>query len=195
MEHNSPDPIRRVREAFERASPGEAFDPTAAALATADASGVPSVRFVLVKRMSADGFVFYTNEGSQKAREIAGNPNAALAFHWPSIGVQIRVAGPVERASEAEADAYFATRPRGSQLGAWASEQSRPVADRARLEESFRRVQERFRGKDVPRPSGWLGYRIIPARIEIWASRDNRLHDRELYLKKNGNWQRERLQP
>jgi len=177
------DPVERFREAFTRASASESFDASRAALATADGRGRPSVRFVLVKDFDARGFVFYTHEESRKGREIAQNPFAALSFHWASIGEQVRVEGSVKRVSDLEADAYFESRPRGSQLGAWASAQSQPIASRAELEQRVEALAARFGEGKIPRPATWGGFRIAPTAIEFWYNRDDRLHDRVLYVR------------
>jgi pyridoxamine 5'-phosphate oxidase len=189
------DPIARFQEALARAAAASPTDATAAALATADASGRPAVRMVLVKGADARGFVFFTNRGSAKARDLAANPRAALCFHWPSTGEQVRVEGGVALLPDAEADAYFATRPRESQVGAWASRQSAPVASRADLEAAVRDVEARFRGADVPRPPFWGGYLLRPERIEFWRSGAGRLHHRELYERRGEAWASSILQP
>lgn len=171
---------------------------TRAALATVSDQGQPSVRYVLVKHVDDAGFVFFTNLQSRKARELEGNPRAALAFHWVSTGEQVRAEGVVEPVSDAQADAYFATRPRGSQLGAWASKQSAPIATRAELEAELAAVTERFRAQEsVPRPAFWGGYRLVPAAIEFWSDRRDRLHDRLVYTREREDerWRITRLQP
>jgi len=189
------DPIERFREAFERASACESFDASRAALATADARGRPSVRFVLVKDFDARGFVFYTHEESRKGREMADNPYAALSFHWASVGEQVRVEGPVKRVSDAEADAYFESRPRGSQIGAWASAQSQTIASRAELEQRVAEIAARYGDGKIPRPSTWGGFRIAPTAIEFWYNRDDRLHDRVLYVRAGEGYVRSLLSP
>jgi len=191
---NERDPIERFREAFERALASETFDASRCALATADAQGRPSVRFVLVKEFDARGFVFYTNRDSRKGRELAQNPHASLSFHWASIGEQVRVEGPVEHVSDSESDAYFASRPRGSQLGAWASAQSQTIATRADLEASLSQVTQRFPGV-IPRPEHWGGYRIVPRAIEFWYDRSDRLHDRVLFVRRGEAYDRSLLSP
>lgn len=190
-----PDPIHRFADALERARGTEPFDPTAAALATADLEGTPSVRFVLVKHVDPRGFVFYTNVHSRKGRELGSNPHAALAFHWHTLGQQVRVEGGVARVSEDESDRYFATRPRESQLGAWASSQSEMIADRDALDARYSDVERRFGTEQVPRPPHWGGYRLAPTRIEFWQDRRGRLHDRWLYMLEAGEWRARRLQP
>src|SRR3954470_23804815 len=158
----------------------EPNDPTAMALATADAAGRPSVRMVLMKGHDARGFVFYTNLDSRKGAELAANPCAGLLFHWKSLRRQVRVEGPVEPVADAEADAYFATRSRDSQLGAWASDQSRPLDRRETFERRFDEASARFEAQEVPRPPGWGGYRVVSQQIEFWTARPHRLHERRL---------------
>jgi pyridoxamine 5'-phosphate oxidase len=155
------------------------------------------VRTVLLKQLDRHGFVVYTNTHSDKGRQLAANPQAALCILWKQLdlGVQVRAEGRVEAVTEAEADAYFATRPRGSQLGAWASAQSRPLADRAQLERALADVEARFHGQPVPRPPHWSGYRLLPDRLEFWHGREFRLHDRELFTFADGQWQASRLFP
>jgi len=189
-----PDPIAEFQQLFARAGTREP-DATAVALATADATGAPSVRMVLLKAVDADGFVFFTNYESRKAGELAANPRAALSFYWPTIGVQVRVEGGVERVSAAESEAYFATRPRESQLGAWASHQSRPLASAEALREEFARTSAQFAGQPVPRPPVWGGFRLRPQRIEFWHAGEHRLHDRILYTRAGEGWTVERLFP
>jgi pyridoxamine 5'-phosphate oxidase len=188
-------PIARFAESYARASALETFDATRAALATCDRAGRPSLRFVLVKHWDARGFVFFTNLESRKARELDENPQAALAFHWSSTGEQIRIEGPVERVSDAESDAYFETRTRGSQLGAWASAQSQPIAARSLLEARLAEVEARYAGRAVERPPFWGGLRLCPDRIEFWRDRPDRLHDRELYTRTGDSWQVALLSP
>src|SRR5688572_1535295 len=180
------DPHAIFEEWLAEARLAEPNDPTAMALATADADGRPSVRMVLLKGHDERGFVFYTNFDSRKGGELAANSRAALLFHWKSLRRQVRVEGPVEPVSEAEADAYFASRARDSQLGAWASDQSRPLESRALFEDGYEQMKTRFEGGDVPRPARWSGWRVIPERIELWTSRDHRLHDRRLFTRAGG---------
>jgi pyridoxamine 5'-phosphate oxidase len=192
----STDPWAWFRDSFARALHSESFDAARAALATVDASGQPSVRFVLIKQADERGFVFYTNLGSAKASALAARPVAALAFHWSTIDEQVRAEGSIEPASDAEADAYFAARTRGSQLAAWASRQSAPIADRAALEARFAEVERRFANvQNVPRPAFWGGYRLVPVRIEFWRDRADRLHDRWSFTRAGDAWQMHRLQP
>ncbi|HKU44611.1 MAG TPA: pyridoxamine 5'-phosphate oxidase [Polyangiales bacterium] len=191
------DPITWFARTIARAAAVESFDATRAALATsAGEPDAPNVRFVLVKQADARGFVFFTNYDSDKARELAVNPRAALAFHWEKLGEQVRVRGVVERVSAAESDAYFATRPRGSQLGAWASAQSRPIDDRAALDAQLAEVAARFAGvSSIPRPPHWGGLRLVPDSIEFWRNRDDRLHDRFRFTRNEAGWSCQRLQP
>lgn len=177
------------------AEASEPNDPNAMALATADAAGHPSVRMVLLKGHDPRGFVFYTNLDSRKGGEIAANPHAALLFHWKSLRRQVRVEGPIEPVSDDEADAYFATRSRDSQLGAWASDQSRPLADRATFEARFEAVRDRFDGQHVPRPPRWSGNRVVPRRIEFWIDRAHRLHERRVFTRVAGGWDEGMLYP
>ncbi len=189
------DPIVRFRESFARAEKSEVFPAERVALASATAEGRPSLRFVLLKEVDARGFTFYTNLGSRKARELGENPRAALAFHWSSTGEQVRVEGSVERVSADEADAYFATRPRGSQLGAWASQQSAPIDSREVLERAVAQLEREYEGRSIPRPDFWGGFRIVPSEIEFWHDRSDRLHDRFLYTRTPTGWTLTRLSP
>jgi pyridoxamine 5'-phosphate oxidase len=191
----SSDPIARFRDSFHRASQSEAFDASRCVLATADASGRPSVRFLLVKEVDERGFRFHTHYESRKARELAVNPRAALAYHWASIGEQVRIEGVVERLPPELSDHYFASRPRGSQLSAWASPQSEPIETRAALEAMVAETARRFEGRTVPRPDYWGGYRLVPETIEFWIDGANRLHDRFLYRKTDSGWSMTRLAP
>ena len=189
------DPIALFEAWLAEARASEPNDPEAMALATADAGGIPSVRMVLLKGHGADGFTFFTNAGSEKGNDLAANPAAALLFHWKSLRRQVRVEGPVERVSEAEADSYFATRVRDSQLGAWASDQSRPLDERATFEARFEEARQRFDGQQVPRPPYWTGFRVVPERIELWEDRLHRLHHRRLFSRVEGGWSEGLLYP
>jgi pyridoxamine 5'-phosphate oxidase len=188
------DPIQYFRTLFDRASETLA-EPDAMVLSTADPGGQPSGRYVLLKKFDAQGFVFFTNLGSRKARALASNPLAALTFYWPPE-TQVRIEGRVQPVSEAEADAYFATRPREFQVGAWASAQSDPLASREALDDRVRDAAARFgNGAPVTRPPFWSGYRVAPDRIEFWARDPHRLHERLLFERKDGRWMRSFLFP
>jgi pyridoxamine 5'-phosphate oxidase len=165
------------------------------ALATADLAGRPSVRMVLLKGHGPDGFVFYTNQRSRKGEELARNPHAALLFHWKSLRRQVRVEGTVTQVSDAEADAYFASRSRDSQLGAWASDQSHPLASRAEFERRYEEMREKYGGADVPRPPHWGGFRVTPDTIEFWTDRPHRLHERRLFQRQGDGWTEGLLYP
>jgi pyridoxamine 5'-phosphate oxidase len=180
---------------FAEASASEPNEPEAMTVATTGADGQPSARMVLLKARGPEGFTFYTHAQSAKGEDLAENPRAALLFHWKSLGRQIRIEGPIEPASEAEADAYFATRSRDSQLGAWASDQSRPLDSRATFEQRFEEMKTRFDGRDVPRPPGWIGYRVVPERMEFWTAREHRLHERRLFTRGNSGWTEGLLYP
>jgi pyridoxamine 5'-phosphate oxidase len=189
------DPIAWFVSIFARAAQCESFDAARAALATVTADGQPAVRFVLVKHVDTRGFVFFTNYASPKARHLAVNPRAALAFHWAALGQQVRVEGRVERVAEIESDAYFSTRPRGSQLGAWASTQSESIGSRAELDAKLAEVEARFADTQIPRPAHWGGFRLVPDSIEFWCNRDDRLHDRFRFTRTAEGWSCTRLQP
>lgn len=181
---------------FAEAKAGEPNDAEAMTLATADAAGRPSARIVLLKGHDARGFVFYTNSQSRKGGELAVNPQAALLFHWKSLRRQVRIEGEIAPVAAAEADAYFASRARDSQLGAWASDQSRPLAERTLFEARFADLAGTYEGRDVPRPPHWWGYRLVPARIEFWTDRPHRLHERRLFtLGADGAWAEGLLYP
>ena len=189
------DPLALFAEWFDEARASEPNDPDAMALATATPDGRPSVRMVLLKGHGPEGFVFYTNLDSRKGAEIAANGRAALLFHWKSLRRQVRIEGPVEPVNDADADAYFATRARDSQLGAWASYQSRPLDSRATFEKRYEDMARRFEGEDVPRPPRWSGYRVVPELIEFWTDRAHRLHERRLFTAKAGGWTEGLLYP
>jgi pyridoxamine 5'-phosphate oxidase len=189
------DPIARFQEAFARALATEAFDASAASLATADASGAPSSRMVLLRGVGPEGFVFHTNRSSRKGHDLAENPRAALCFWWPRLGEQVRVEGCVELLADAASDAYFASRPRGHQVGAWASLQSQELGSRAELEARMRESEERFAGRDVPRPPHWGGYLLVPTRVELWKDRQDRLHERVVFERREGQWDVKALYP
>ena len=189
------DPHALFDQWLAEAKAGEPNDAEAMALATVGADGRPSARMVLLKGHDARGFVFYTNGESRKGGELAGNCSAALLFHWKSLRRQVRVEGPVEPVPDAEADAYFATRARDSQLGAWASYQSRPLDSRATFEKRFEDVARRFDGEPVPRPPRWGGFRVKPETIEFWSDRPHRLHERRLFTATAGGWKEGLLYP
>jgi len=184
----SDDPFTLFDSWYAEAKQSEPNDPNAVALATADADGRPSVRMVLLKGHGPDGFVIYTNRESRKAGELAANPQGALLFHWKSLRRQIRIEGPVTHATDAESDAYFASRGRDSRIGAWASEQSRPLDSRETFERRVAEMTAKFEGQDVPRPPHWGGYRIVPTAIEFWQDRAHRLHERRLFVREDGDW-------
>ena len=189
------DPDALFEQWLAEAEKSEPNDPNAMALATADVHGRPSVRMVLLKGHDARGFVFYTNQDSRKGNDLEANAQAALLFHWKSQRRQVRIEGPVEAVSAAEADLYFATRSRDSQLGAWASEQSRPLDRRETFEARYQEIRARFEGGDVPRPPRWSGYRVVPERIEFWTDRAHRLHERRLFTRTSGGWSEGLLYP
>lgn len=189
------DPFALFDKWFVEARASEPNDSNAMALATADGAGNPAVRMVLLKGHGPDGFVFYTNLDSRKGDDLRENSQVALLFHWKSLRRQVRIEGHVESVTAAEADAYFATRARDSQLGAWASDQSRPLADRATFEARFAEVQARFEGVDVPRPPNWSGFRVKPVVIEFWQDRAHRLHERRLFTRTDTGWSEGLLYP
>jgi len=191
------DPFQLFAAWLKEASGSEPRDPTAMTLATVDTDGTPNARMVLLKGLDERGFVFYTNKESQKGRELEAHPLAALVFHWKSLNRQIRIRGPVESVTDAEADAYFATRPKQAQIGAWASQQSRPVESRLTFEKQVALYAAKYALGDVPRPSYWTGYRIVPLLIEFWHDRPFRLHDR-IEFRRDGltaPWSKTRLYP
>ena len=189
------DPFQLFDTWFAEARASEPNDSNAMALATVNADGQPSVRMVLLKGHGPDGFVFYTNRESRKAGELAAVPKAALLFHWKSLRRQIRIEGAVSRVSDAESDAYFASRSRDSQLGAWASDQSRPLDARATFEARYEEARARFEGGEVPRPPHWGGYRVAPSAIEFWQDREHRLHERRLFIPAADGWSEGLLYP
>lgn len=193
------EPFRRFGELLEQArNDGGILEPTAMALATAGADGRPSARMVLLKGFDERGFVFYTNLESRKAQQLDENAHAALCFHWQPLEVQVRIEGAVQPVSAEEADAYYASRARGSRIGAWASRQSAQLDAYDTLVDRVREFEEKFGEGDIPRPPFWSGYRVVPDRIELWFGRPSRLHQRELYLRAGGDpprWTRELLYP
>lgn len=189
------DPFALFDEWFAEARSSEPNDPSGMALATAGADGQPHVRMVLLKAHGPAGFIFYTNEESAKADQMGENPRVGLLFHWKSLRRQVRIEGMVEQTSDEEADAYFATRGRDSQLGAWASDQSRPLDSRETFERRFEEINRRYEGRDVPRPPHWGGYRVIPERIEFWTDRPHRLHERLLFTREGDGWREGLLYP
>jgi pyridoxamine 5'-phosphate oxidase len=192
----SPDPITQIQRWFEEARDAYVVQLDAMALATATRDGKPSVRMVLLKSFDENGFVFYTNYGSQKGKELAENPRASLVFYWEELHRQVRIDGTVSKVSPEESDAYFQTRPRESQISAHASAQSEVIGSRDELDRRFEELQRKFEGQPVPRPAHWGGYRLKPTRIEFWQSGYARLNDRIVYeLQKDGNWKLKRLAP
>ncbi len=191
------DPFALVRLWLEEAAAGEINDPEAMALATVDADGLPDARMVLCKGVDARGLFFYSNAESAKGRELKAQPKAAALFHWKSLRRQARFRGAVDELTDAESDAYFASRPRGSQIGAWASQQSRPLASRAALEAAVEAYERRFGGGEVPRPGYWRGYRLEPIEVEFWRDRPSRLHERLLFWRANPHspWEKRLLYP
>jgi pyridoxamine 5'-phosphate oxidase len=189
------EPFRRFGEWMERAVAAGVPEPTAFALATADAEGRPSVRMLLLKDFDEAGFVFYTNLQSRKAGELAANPHAALCFFWQPLALQVRIEGPVARVDDDEADAYYASRPRGSRIGAWASDQSRPLGSYDELMARVREYEARFAEGEIPRPAHWSGFRLAPLRIEFWQGRASRLHERERFDHDGEGWRVQNLYP
>jgi pyridoxamine 5'-phosphate oxidase len=190
------DPVEQFRGWFDQALGADLYEPNAMTLATATPDGRPSARIVLLKGFDELGFVFYTNYESRKGEELEDNPRAALVFHWNELERQVRVEGTVYRVSEEESDAYYAGRPRGSRLGVWASEQSRVSEGRGIFERRLEELEVEYRGRELPRPPYWGGYRVEPGAVEFWQGREDRLHDRLLYHREGGGgWSIERLQP
>ncbi len=192
---DEPDPFALFNAWFAEAKAAEVNDPDAMSLATVDADGLPDVRMVLLKGHGADGFRFFTHEGSAKGRELAGDPKAALCLHWKSLRRAVRVRGAVERLPPSDADAYFASRAKRSRLGALASVQSQPLDSRATLEGRVAELEREYADRDPPRPPHWGGYRVVPASVEFWLDGPNRLHDRRLFTRAAGAWSSQRLYP
>ena len=191
-----PDPFKQFESWFNTALESEFVHADAFSLSTSSPDGKPAARMLLLKGFDENGFVFYTNSESRKGKELASNPYCTICFWWDKLERQVRIEGRVEKVPDSEADAYFATRPRGSQIGAWASEQSRTISDRGYLEKRFEEIEDKYRDREVPRPAYWNGYRLIPDSIEFWQGRPNRLHDRLRYkLQEDGSWVIDRLAP
>lgn len=193
-----PDPIERFRGVYDRAEKIDRSiipEPNAMTLGTIEKGGQPSVRVVLLKGFDERGFVFYTNYEGRKGRELLAHPKAALCFYWPPLGIQVRIEGVVTKVADEEADAYFATRERASQIGAWASKQSRPMESPTALDDRVAEYEKRFAGRDVPRPDFWSGFRVSAERIEFWKNKPNRLHERHLYTRDGNRWRSETLYP
>jgi pyridoxamine 5'-phosphate oxidase len=193
-----PDPIERFRSVYalaEKIDRSILPEPNAMSLGTVEEGGQPSVRIVLLKGFDERGFVFYTNYEGRKGRQLLTNPKAALCFYWPTIDIQVRIEGTVTEVADEEADAYFATRHRPSQIGAWASRQSEPLETPTALDERVRKYEKKFEGKDIPRPKYWSGFRVRPERIEFWKGKPNRLHERHLYTRVGTGWKIETIYP
>jgi pyridoxamine 5'-phosphate oxidase len=197
FEPQTEDPFEQFGTWFEEAKASEPNDPNAMTVATVDRDGFPAARILLLKDFDTRGFVFYTNTESDKGRQLAANPKVALCFHWKSLLRQVRIVGPVSHVSDEEADAYFQSRARGSRIGAWASSQSRPLADRDTLMAEVARVEAQYEGGEVPRPPHWTGFRLKPHRIEFWQDGEFRLHDRFIFTRPEGteSWAIQRLYP
>jgi len=194
-EHLNDDPVIQFEIWFEDARKAGLLEPNAMSLATTGSDGLPDLRTVLLKYFDDRGFVFYTNYGSRKAREIDENPQAALLFPWIGLNRQLRIQGSVEKVSKAESLRYFSSRPRGSQIGAWVSEQSQVITSRGLLEQKINEMKQKFSSGEVPLPDFWGGYRVVPERIEFWQGRPSRLHDRFEYIREGNAWTIHRLQP
>ena len=190
-----PDPIEQFRRWFDEAASSGLREPNAMTIVTATPDGKPSGRVVLLKSFDERGFVFHTSYEGRKGSELETNPRCALLFYWGELQRQVRIEGRAGRVSEEESDAYFRSRPRGGHISAWASKQSRPIESREALEERVRELEAEYEGRDVPRPPFWGGYRVEPESFEFWQGRENRLHDRLLYTRPDGEWRIERLQP
>ncbi|MAA65410.1 MAG: pyridoxamine 5'-phosphate oxidase [Alteromonadaceae bacterium] len=188
-------PVKQFEIWFNHAREAGVLEPNALSLGTAQADGMPGLRTVLLKYFDDNGFVFFTNYGSRKANELDGNPQAAMLFPWIALNRQVIVQGKVEKVSKAESLRYFASRPRGSQIGAWVSDQSQVITSRGLLEQKVAEIKQRFSDGDVPLPSFWGGYRVVPERIEFWQGRPSRLHDRFEYVREGDRWRIQRLQP
>jgi pyridoxamine 5'-phosphate oxidase len=191
----APDPLHQFEHWFQQALQADLPEPNAMIVSTVSATGAPSSRTVLLKEISAGGFVFFTNYLSRKGRELAANAQIAVLFYWPELERQVRIQGQAERLPAAESDAYFAGRPRGSQIGAWASAQSEVIASRTELEQRQHQLEQQYADQPIPRPPHWGGYRVIPHEIEFWQGRPNRLHDRLVYLQAGTQWQILRRSP
>ena len=189
------DPIDHFRDVFARASEDAPFDPVAVTLATATPDGRPSARVVLLRRVDAQGFWFYTNYESRKAQELLANPRAAICCYWPWLDEQVRIEGTTDQTDALDSDEYFAGRPRGSQIGAWASAQSRPLTGRAELEARYRTLEAEYEGLPIPRPPFWGGFRLTPERIEFWRAGTFRLHERLVYVRHGTSWTTNVLYP